>query len=115
MNVDATLVRQLRNAGEDVAHVIEAMPGWTDIAVLHNAQKQGRLLLIEDKDFGELVFRSSLPVPGLVLLRLAPEERFAKWERLKTAIDRFGPGSFGRYVVVETSRLRSRPLLRTMR
>jgi hypothetical protein len=112
--VDATLVRQLRRAGEDVTYMIEAGPGATDTAVLRNAQEQRRLLLTEDKDFGELVFRSGLPVPGPVFLRLMPEEGFAKWSRLKAAIDQFGPALFGRYVVVETNRLRSRPLLRTV-
>jgi hypothetical protein len=34
-----------------------------------------------------------------------------KRARLSTAIEQFGSGLFGRYVVVEKARLRSRPLL----
>ena len=34
--------------------------------------EDGRLLLTEDKDFGDLVFRRGGQVPGIVLLRINP-------------------------------------------
>ena len=36
------------------------------------AHKDGRLLLTEDKDFGDLVFRRGGQVPEIVLLRINP-------------------------------------------
>lgn len=53
-----------------------------------------------------------MPVPGVVLLRLDPEKHLLKWERLEAAIAAFGERLLGRYVVVEATRFRSRPLLR---
>jgi hypothetical protein len=73
------------------------------------------VLLTEDKDFGELLFRSKLVVPGLVLLRLRPEQYSLKWVRLEAAVEQFGDRLFGRYVVIEEARFRSRPLLKEIR
>jgi predicted nuclease of predicted toxin-antitoxin system len=74
------------------------------------AHHDGRLLLTEDKDFGELVFRWNWPVPGVVLLRIDPEKNLLKWVRLRAAIETFGERIYGRYTVVEATRFRSRPL-----
>lgn len=110
--VDAGLVRRLRDAGYDTSYAAETSPGALDSDVLRRAQHEVRLLLTADKDFGKLVFRSKMAVPGLVLLRLAPDKQLLKWTRLNLAIGRFGESLLGRDVVIEESRFRSRPLLR---
>lgn len=110
--VDVALVNHLRGAGHDVSYVAEIPSGVTDTEVLRRAQDEGRLFLTEDKDFGELVFRFKRAVPGVVLLRIDPEKPALKWTRLGSAIARFGEGLFGRYVVIEAARFRSRPLLK---
>lgn len=73
--VDAALVDQLRGVGHDVVYVAELRSGVTDPEVLALAQHEDRLLLTEDKGFGELTFRLRLAVPGVVLLRIALERR----------------------------------------
>ena len=88
--VDAILVNQLRGAGHDTLYVAEVASGATDAEVLRRARNNSRLLLTEDKDFGELLFRLKLAVPGLVLLRLRPEQHLLKWARLEAAIGQFG-------------------------
>jgi predicted nuclease of predicted toxin-antitoxin system len=77
---------------------------------MRRADRDNRLLLTEDKDFGDLVFRRALPVPGIVLMRIDPARRSVKRTHLLAAIERFGDALFGRYTVVEDSRFRSRPL-----
>jgi predicted nuclease of predicted toxin-antitoxin system len=71
--VDAALVRHLRGGGHDVIYAAEVAAGTTDAQLLRRANDEHRLLLTEDKDFGELVFRLHMTVPGLVLMRIAPE------------------------------------------
>ena len=110
--VDAALVDRLRGAGHDVVYIAEMAAGASDAEVLQRAHEEARLLLTEDKGFGELVFRSELPVPGVVLLRIAPEKHLLKWNRLASAIITFGDRLVGRYLVIEETRFRSRPLLR---
>jgi predicted nuclease of predicted toxin-antitoxin system len=112
--VAAPLVGFLRNAGHDVAYVAEAAAGLSDADVINLASREMRLLLTEDKDFGDLVFRRERTVPGVVLLRIGRENRALKAIRLLAAIERYGEGLFGRYTVIEAVRFRSRRLWSTI-
>jgi len=108
--VAAPLVALLRAAGHDVLYVAEAAAGLSDADVITLALHDRRLLLTEDKDFGDLVFRRKQAVPGVVLMRIDFEDVELKTARLAAAIGQYGEGLFGRYTVVEDGRLRSRPL-----
>ena len=107
---DAALVGLLRQSGHEALYVSEISPRATDIAVMNLAERDHRLLLTEDKDFGDLVFRQARPVPGIVLIRIVAMQRQRKAERLIVAIERFGQTLFGRYTVIEQARFRMRPL-----
>jgi predicted nuclease of predicted toxin-antitoxin system len=98
----------LRSGGHDVLYVAEAAAGLSDTDVIALALQEKRLLLTEDKDFGDLVFRREHAVPGVVLMRINPENLSLKATRLAAAIDRYGDGLFGRYMVIEQGRFRSR-------
>jgi predicted nuclease of predicted toxin-antitoxin system len=58
---DSLLVAGLRGEGHDVLYVREFAPGSDDDVVLQLSAAQQRILLTEDKDFGELVIRFKLP------------------------------------------------------
>lgn len=69
--VQDAIVRSLRADGYDVWYVKEHQQGIGDDDVLVTAIAQRRLLLTEDKDFGDIVFRDRAPAPyGVVLSRL---------------------------------------------
>jgi predicted nuclease of predicted toxin-antitoxin system len=108
--VDAALAAQLRQSGHDVIYMLDVAASASDAEVMSRADSEHRLLLTEDKDFGDLVFRQARSVPGIVLLRIDPTRRARKGPRLTAAIDRFGETLFGRYTVIEDARFRSRPL-----
>ena len=108
--VDAALVARLRATGHDVVYMAEIAPATSDADVMARADKEGRLLLTEDKDFGDLVFRRGGRVPGIVLLRIDQAMHALKSRRLDAVIGRFGDRLFGRYMTVEEARFRSRPL-----
>lgn len=109
---DAPLVAQLRAAGHDVGYVAEERRGLTVAEVLAVVHDQGRVILTEDKNFGELAVRHGHAVPGVVLLRIDPLRRALEGPRLDAALAHFGARLFGRYVVVHEDRFRSRPLRR---
>jgi len=88
----------------------EIEPSASDKDIVDRAVRNRRILLTEDKDFGELIFRWRNAIPGLVLLRIDSEMRSLRWPQLAAAIDRYGDTLFGRYTVVEQARFRSRPL-----
>jgi predicted nuclease of predicted toxin-antitoxin system len=112
--VAAPLVGWLRANGEIVSYVAEDAPGTRDAEVLLQARGERRLLLTEDKDFGDLAFRHAArtPLPGIVLLRMNSVTMAFRQARVETAITDFGERLFGRYTVVEDSRFRFRPLRR---
>jgi predicted nuclease of predicted toxin-antitoxin system len=60
--VDFPVVRHLRDRGYDVASVLEDDPGGTDKDVLARAVAEARLLVTNDKDFGEMVYRQQYEV-----------------------------------------------------
>jgi predicted nuclease of predicted toxin-antitoxin system len=108
---DPHLVAELRAAGHDVHHVLEANPGVDDEAVLALTLAQDRILVTEDKDFGELAIRYGRPVPGLILLRFTTDSRHRKAGALLALLAGHGEQLAGRFAVVEESGVRLRPLL----
>lgn len=108
--VAASLVAFLRADGHDVLYVAEVAAGFSDVDVIALAFREKRLLLTEDKDFGDLVFRRGSAAPGVVLMRIEPENPALKRIRLIAAIELYGEGLFDRYMVIEEGRFRSRRL-----
>ena len=53
----AAVVEFLRSDGHDVLAVAEAMPEANDQDILARAAREKRVLVTNDKDFGELIFR----------------------------------------------------------
>lgn len=72
---DFAIVRALRKAGHDVAAVRDLMAGALDEEVCRYAILEDRLLLTEDKDFGQLFFSSSDRSPGVILIRFPGNAR----------------------------------------
>ena len=56
----------LEGLGHDVLSCLDVDPRAADEALLALAREEGRVLLTEDKDFGELVFVRRLPHPCIV-------------------------------------------------
>jgi predicted nuclease of predicted toxin-antitoxin system len=68
-SVEGEIVARLRSEGHDVAYVPEISAGIRDDEVLARANAEERVLLTEDKDFGDLAFFYGNRSSGIVLLR----------------------------------------------
>ena len=66
---DVAVVRALRAAVHDVVAIAEEQPGLTDRDVIARAESESRIVLAEDKDFGQLSFSAGGGSVGCVLLR----------------------------------------------
>ena len=62
--------RALADDGHDVVSVRDRDPSLADDAILALAAAEGRIVLTMDRDFGALVFQSSRPQAGVLLLRM---------------------------------------------
>ncbi len=76
--VDKPIVDLMRSSGFDVHYILETHPGSHDEEVLRLANEENRILITQDKDFGELVYRLRQIHQGVILIRLgatqAPEK-----------------------------------------
>lgn len=110
-SVDFAIIRVLRSARFLVTAIAEDHPGWPDAQVLKFAFDQEAFLITEDKDFGELTYRFKQPNHGILLVRLVDEASEAKaaivLEILQTKFDQLQHA----FSVLETSKLRVRPLM----
>jgi hypothetical protein len=80
-NVSPVIVAALTAAGHDVRAVATACPGATDVQLVALARAEDRIIVSEDKDFANLVFRNGWWSPGLIRLALPgywPAEKAAR-------------------------------------
>jgi len=71
-SADARLIAWLTERGHDAVRIgRDHPPGLPDEQVLAIARRDGRILITDDRDFGELVFRHRQPHAGVIYLRLA--------------------------------------------
>jgi predicted nuclease of predicted toxin-antitoxin system len=68
--VDKPIVDSLRKAGFDVTYILETNQGAEDVFILNLSNDEQRILITQDKDFGELIFRLKYTHFGVVLIRL---------------------------------------------
>lgn len=66
---DFGVVRALRAEGYDVLALTEITTRSVDSDVIAQASQEKRVLLTEDKDFGQLVFASQADSAGVILIR----------------------------------------------
>ena len=107
-NVSPVIGDALRVAGHDVRAATLACPGASDDEILSLAVAEGRIIVSEDKDFGNLVFREGQRPPGLVRLALPNYLPAEKAARLVDALR--GESAAHVILVVEPSRVRRRQL-----
>ena len=107
---DALLVTGLRRDGHNVLYVMDSARGADDEAILQISVAEQRILLTEDKDFGELVVRFGLPAYGIVLLRMHPSDSDGKLVRLREVLHQHASRLPRSFVVVDQSKARFRPL-----
>jgi predicted nuclease of predicted toxin-antitoxin system len=109
-NLPAPVVRALRALGHDVAYASDTMRGATDREVLAAAQRELRVLVTFDKDFGQLAFGSGVPArSGVILFRLGGSDPVVDNERTVRVIT--GRTDWpGHFAVVTDARVRMRKL-----
>ena len=110
MFISFLVVRTLRSAEYDVLSVAESFPSASDKQVLRHATKEKRILLTEDKDFGEWVFAHGENVSGVILIRFPANARRQLGAEIKVLVDIHGLELMRNFVVLEPGRARIRKI-----
>jgi predicted nuclease of predicted toxin-antitoxin system len=107
-STDARLVDYFISAGHDAAFIAHSHgSGLPDQDVLAIAYSEGRVLVTDDRDFGDLVFRQQKSHVGVLYFRLSTSVLADRIARLDAVIREHGD-ELGQFIVVEDHRTRIR-------
>ena len=110
-HVSREIISRLRSIGHHVVAIAESASSATDPVVLSLANVNEAILLTEDKDFGELVFRLGKASHGVVLLRLGVLSEQSKAELLTEAVEMHGSEMSCEFTVIEPYQCRIRSIV----
>ncbi|MEW6358031.1 MAG: DUF5615 family PIN-like protein [Planctomycetota bacterium] len=105
-NVGPAVARWLRERGHKVSSVYEEDRGMGDDDVIQKAFAEDRILITNDKEFGDKVYRERRPHKGIVLLRLENERTPKRIEAIRLLLEQYSSRLAGSFVVVTESRVR---------
>ena len=96
----------LRGAGYEVFSVFDESRGMTDDAVLTKAADENWILITNDKDFGEMIFRERRVHHGVIFLRLDDERAVNKIRFLEKLLENYAEKLPEQFVTVTETKVR---------
>lgn len=96
----------LTTNGHEVFSVYESARGMHDDDIVRRAFDENWILITNDKDFGEQVYRERKPHHGIILLRLAVERAKSKIEILQRLLKSYAENLSEQFVVVTEKSVR---------
>jgi predicted nuclease of predicted toxin-antitoxin system len=105
-NCDFTVVEALRAAGHDVLCISEITPRAEDSEVIKIADDEKRILLTEDKDFGQLVYSYGQKTLGVIFLRFPTSTRRQISRAVINLVKQQGDKLAGCFITVQPGRIR---------
>ena len=109
--IDANLGRKFTNllklAGHDAVYINDFLPKASDEEVLYLAKCENRIVITNDKDFGELIFKLGVLSSGIILLRTLATDPEKRVNMVKNALNK----AKGKFVVIKDGQIRVRDLM----
>jgi predicted nuclease of predicted toxin-antitoxin system len=107
-SADFRLIPHLRQRKYDVTAISRQYPpGLPDEDVLTIAREEKRILIVADRDFGELIFHQELAHTGVIFFRLPGASLQTKIEHLHTVLAEYTKHlERGEFLVVTPGRIR---------
>ncbi len=107
-NLEKSIVEALRAEGHDVLYMAETDSGVPDDFVLGSAHQRKAILVTDDKDFGEMVFRQRKDSAGVLLVRLEGLSAQTKADIVSRVIHRHASELSGAFSVISHNSVRIR-------
>ncbi len=107
-SADFRLIPHLRELGHDVHVISRNYPhGLPDEDVLKIAREERRVLVVADRDFGELIFQQGLAHAGIIFFRLPGAQLQTKIDQLNTVLEEYADElKLGEFLVVTPGQIR---------
>lgn len=74
----STVAKWLKANNFEVYSVYDSAPGISDDQILNKAFQENWVIITNDRDFSELIFRDKRPHHGAIFLRLSNERSYNK-------------------------------------
>jgi predicted nuclease of predicted toxin-antitoxin system len=101
-----SVARWLREQQHEVFSAYEEARGMDDEEMILKAFDENWILITNDKDFGEKIYRERHPHRGVIFLRLDDERAESKIETLRRLIAAYADQLPNQFVVVTETRVR---------
>ena len=109
VHIATYIARALADKGHDVVRASERHATASDASLLDLAVREGRIVVTEDRDFSDLVYRDGAPPPpALLYLRVDPADQPVLAERILLVLENATIN--GHMVVIQRTSVRYRPL-----
>jgi len=105
-SIEYRIVGFLRSLDYNTLSVAESFPSLDDKIILSIAYKESRIIITNDKDFGELIYKLQLPHKGIILIRLFEENYQSKEDKLKLILKKFKSKLQNTFTIVSKNKIR---------
>ena len=110
VNVEKAIVDYLLEEGYDVKWIPDYNREMLDEDLLELAKVEGRILITNDKDFGEIVFLQKSLSLGIILLRIKGQKVEVKLKLIKELFKNYRNKLLNNFVIITDKKLRFIPL-----
>ncbi|RJQ21495.1 MAG: hypothetical protein C4560_03760 [Nitrospiraceae bacterium] len=110
VNVERPIVDYLTENGYDVKWIPDYDCEILDEDLLRIANKEKRILITNDKDFGELIFLQKKLSTGIILIRIKGQRVKDKLRLLKKLLQHYSKKLVNHFVVITDKKIRFIPL-----
>lgn len=109
-NIEKTIVQALKDLSYDVIWIGDDYRSISDSNVLNICVAQKRILITNDKDFGELVFLEKRVSEGVLLLRYEKEDSNEKVKKVIFFIKKYKNRIKNNFIVLSEKGIRIRKI-----
>lgn len=110
VNVEKTIIDFLRQFGYLVQSVVEINTSMLDEDILNYAQRNNFILITNDKDFGEFIFRQKKMTKGIILFRFENQKAIEKITTIQFVLEHHQDKITNHFVVLSPNKVRFIPL-----
>ncbi len=96
----------LRGKGHEVFSVFDEAKGISDKEILTKALSENWILITNDKDFGEMIFRERRAHHGITFMRLNDERSRNKIEVLRQLLENYSERLSDQFLTVTETKVR---------
>lgn len=107
-SLEYSIVLFLRKQSYDVVAVAEEFPSIRDKEILEKANREDRVIITNDKDFGDLIFLNKLPHKGVILFRFRSEEIKTKIKVFESFLKTYSAKLLDKFAVIDEVKVRIR-------